>query len=302
MSRDEYEPPLRIPVGAEVLADALDAHPDYRVLRRLRPLELRLARGGRREGLVGLALDVETTGLDHARDSVIELAMQRFLVAEDGRIVETGVMRSWLEQPPEPISRRVTELTGLTDADVAGRVIADGEATGMLLDASFVVAHNSRFDRAFVERRLPLGAGRPWVCSLSDIDWRAEGFEGRTLSALLGGIGIFYDAHRAHVDVSALIRLLAHPLASGSTVVGRLLDNARRPSWIVDVPDAPFSARDVLRTRGYRWDPLRRIWSASVADAALADEVAWAGIMLYGGRREPVCRRVDWTQRYAASD
>lgn len=68
---------------------------------------------------------------------------------------------------------------------------------------------------------------------------------------------------------------------------------------MVEIADAPETAEDVLRARGYVPDIPRRIWSASVCDEDVADEVRWASIMLYCGRREPDVRRITWCERYA---
>jgi len=292
---------IGVPIEPEVIARALDRHDDYRVLRRIRRMDRRPTRIDRSNSLVGVAVDVETTGLDHSRHEVIELAIQRFRLDAQHRIVETGRPRTWLEQPSEPIPPGITRVTGLTDADVAGRAIADGEAGCMILTADFVVSHNAAFDRPFLEKRLPMAAGRPWACTLADVEWRELGYEGRTLSALLSRMGWFYDAHRAEVDVTALLHLLSHPLDEfGGTVAGRMIGNANKPTWIVDAQDAPFSAREVLKERGYRWDAARRVWSAQVADDLARDEADWASLMLYGGRRKPEMRRVTWIERYAA--
>jgi DNA polymerase-3 subunit epsilon len=291
---------VAVPMEPEVLSRVLNRHADFRVQRRIRTMDRRPPSGASLPGTVGIALDVETTGLDHTRHEVIELAMQRFRLDGLGRIIETGRPRSWLEQPTQSIPPEVTRVTGLADPDVAGRSISEGEATAMLLGADFVVAHNAAFDRPFVERRLPLAAGRPWACSLKDVDWADLGFEGRTLSGLLGRMGLFFDAHRASTDVTALLHLLDWPLDEGGTVARRMVDRARAPTWTVDAVDAPFSAKDVLKERGYRWDALRRLWSATVRDDAVADEIAWASLMLYAGRREPIVRRVTWEIRYAA--
>ncbi|MEA1083695.1 3'-5' exonuclease [Sphingomonas sp. CD22] len=293
---------VAVPVQPDVLARVLDRHDDYRVLRRIRTMDRSPPHGGRVEGMIGLALDLETTGLDHREHEIIELAMQRFRLDQHGRIIETGRPRTWFEQPSIPIPAHITEITGLADPDVAGRSIADGEAGAMMLSADFVVAHNARFDRAFAEKRLPMAAGRPWACSLNDVDWTGMGFENRTLSGLLGRMGWFFDAHRAQTDVTALLHLLDHPLDDGGTVAGRMVERARRSDWIVDAVDAPFSAKGVLKERGYRWIAERKLWSAAVADEAIADEIAWASLMLYGGRREPRTRRITWTERYSASD
>ena len=165
--------------------------------------------------------------MDCDTDVITELAAQRFWADRRGRIVATGRPRSWLEDPRRELRSEIVALTGLVDADLSGRAISDGEASAMIADADFVIAHNARFDRPFVEKRLPLVAGRPWVCSLRDVDCRALGFEGRTLGHLLMQTGWFYEAHRASTDVTALLHLLDHPLEGGETVLRRAVAAAR---------------------------------------------------------------------------
>ncbi len=249
--------------------------------------------------LVGCALDVETTGLDFATDQVIELALQRFWFDGHGRILETGRSRSWREDPGTSLSRKVIELTGLTDGILKGRCISDGEAACLIATSDMVVAHNAAFDRPFVERRLPDAAGGRWMCSMRDLDWPALGFEGRSLSHLASQCGWFYDAHRADVDVTALLHLLDHTLASGETVLHRLIHSAARPSWMIEAVDAPFSAKDALKTRGYRWDGARRRWCREIGPDELDDELKWHASAVYHGHGRPIFRQMTWTERYA---
>ena len=162
-----------------------------------------------------------------------------------------------------------------------------------------MVAHPAAVTRPFVERRLPLAAGKPWACSIEDVDWRARGFLGDSLLELMAPMGWFHEERRAEADVTALLHLLDHRLSDGATVAGLMVERAERASWIVEVVDAPQSAEDVLRARGYVRESLRGIWSAAVCDEAVADEVRWASIMLYCGRREPDLRRITWSERYA---
>ncbi len=209
-----------VPLEAEVVARALSTHSDYRVLRRMTPMVRSQSRGVREDVLSGIAVDVETTGLGPDA-AIIELAVQSFCVDAHGRIVSVGPARTWLEDPGFPIGDDIARLTGLSDADLAGRSIIEPEAASMIASSGFVVAHNAGFDRGHVERRLPDAKGRPWVCSLNDLDWRAQGFEGRTLSHLLMQAGWFYSAHRASTDVTAAPRpspvLLPPPAARGAT-------------------------------------------------------------------------------------
>lgn len=293
-------PVIGVPVSADALARALGRHTDYRVLRRLQPMSRIDRTAHRRDLLVGCALDVETTGLDHRRDAVIELALQRFWADELGRIVCTDRRHSWLEDPGVEITAEITRLTGLAAPDLAGRCIIEPEASAFIAHSDFVVSHNAGFDRPFVEARLPYAAGKRWVCSMRDLDWRAHGFEGRTLSHLVGQMGWFYEAHRAQTDVDALLHLLDHPLDDGGTVLRSLVANASKPTWIVEAVGAPFEAKDLLRSRGYRWSAEARLWSREVETAAFDDEIAWATLEVYGGLRKPAFRQVTWQERYSA--
>jgi len=290
---------VQLPVPAATLAKALARHEDYRVVRRIR----RMVRGQvgfhRKDELCVCVLDCETTGTDYQADKIIELAVQRVYVAADGAIAMTGKPRNWLEDPGVPIPAEISRITGLTDADVKGRAISEGEARGIISSADAVLSHNAAFDRPFVEKRLGL-SGLAWICSLNDIDWRECGFEGRSLAQLLWQCGWFYEAHRASVDVNALLHLLDQRLSPGKTVMKELLDRAQRPTWVIEALGAPFSARADLKARGYRWDSVVRFWWKEVPDESLRDELDWASLTIYGGLETPPHRAVTWTERYAA--
>lgn len=287
---------MPVPVGT--LARALARHVDYRVLRRIQPMEVRQPRGRRTDELTVCALDTETTGLDPRRDRIIELAVQSARIDEHGRIVESGRPKSWLEDPGEPLSPEITKVTGLTDVQLAGRSIHDGEAYGAITSADVIVCHNAAFDRPFVEERLGL-KGQAWICSMNDLDWREHGFEGRSQTQLLLQCGWFYDAHRAASDVNALLHLLDHRLNTGGTVMRELLRTAAMPTWRVEMVDAPFSARGLLKERGYRWNGDRKVWWSEVADGAIAGETEFGRDFVYGGKRVPDTKRVTWRERYS---
>jgi len=289
-----------LPVDADAAARSLDLHQDFRVLRRMREIDRPADPRNRDVGLVGIAIDVETTGLDPDKHEVIELAVQRFRIDEAGFIIETGKPRTWLEQPSISIPPEIERITGLKDADVAGRSINDGEATSMIRDADFVVAHNASFDRPFVEARLPFTVGCPWVCSLADVDWRKLGLEDRTLSGLLARMGCFFDAHRAQTDVSALLHLLDHvPVGQNKTIGAMALQRARSSTTIIEALGAPFAARAILRERGYRWDPARKAWHIEVLEIETSQECEWLSLHVYRGRGAASIKKVGWETRYS---
>lgn len=290
---------MNVPASAEMVARALDRQADFRVLRRMRTIDRRDIPGLRTRVMTGVALDVETTGRDPASDRVIELAMQRFGIDAAGRIVETEAPVGWLEQPGVPIPAEITRITGIRDEDVRGRAIVDGEAVSLILGSDFIVAHNAAFDRPFLERRLPEIVEVPWACSLTDVDWGSHGFEARKLKHLAMEMGWFYEAHRATVDVTALLHVLDHELPDGTTVVSRMLERAREPTYVVEAVDAPFDRKGALSARGWRWNAARRVWAVEVGADRFDAEVEWATIHVYSALRSPEWTRVDWRTRHA---
>src|SRR5258708_11570997 len=82
-------------INLAAMAETLAKSSDYRVLRRLTPrTEFTPCEG--QPTKTGILLDVETTGLDTARDEVIELAMVKFTYLPDDRIARiTDVLSSF---------------------------------------------------------------------------------------------------------------------------------------------------------------------------------------------------------------
>ncbi len=268
----------------EALAVRLEASPDFRVLRAVTPPERldALPDGAR----VGVYLDLETTGLDHRADRVIELGLVRFAYDLDNGTV-LGMLDDYsaLEDPGRPLPPEITRLTGIDDAMLAGQRIDDGRVQALLEGASVVIAHNARFDRPFAEARLPAFADVHWACSLRDVAWRDEGFESSGLQALVMASGGFFDGHRAVEDCYAGVYLLARPLPrSGERALAALRRNALRRDVRVWAVGSPFDTKDLLKARGYRWNPDARVWWCDVPEDALDEEQAWLRDQVYAGR------------------
>jgi DNA polymerase-3 subunit epsilon len=272
-------------------------HPDHQVLRRISETTLPVAGDDTDTPTqVGVVVDVETEGLDPARDAIIELAMRRFRFDAAGRIVAVGATRAWREDPGRPLDPAITRLTGLTDADLAGQTIDENAATAILRSADVVIAHNAGFDRPRVEARLPGGAGRPWACTLSEVDWDELGFDGRRLGHLLMQAGWFHDGHRAEADILALLHLLAHHCPDDTTVLGRLIARAEAPTVRVEARGAAFSLKDALKARGYRWHVADAYWWTEVAEPDLMAEQLW---LQRRGCRPPRTVPVTWSNRHS---
>jgi DNA polymerase-3 subunit epsilon len=251
----------------ERMANVLETTGDFRILRRLRSDAVGAVHCG--PTTRAIFLDVETTGLNAATDRIIELAMLPFHYDRDDRVVAVDPPFVGYRDPGMPIPAAVTDLTGITDAMVAGASINPEDVANFVGDAALVVAHNAGFDRPFCERAWPLFEMKPWACTLREIEWAAEGFEGARLCHLAAGFGFFFDGHHAADDCRAGVEILRASLPrSGKTVLAALLDSARMPRWRIRAVGAPYSARATLKARGYRWndglDGAARAWFIDV--------------------------------------
>jgi DNA polymerase-3 subunit epsilon len=195
-------------ISLAAMAETLARSPDYRVLRRLRP-RTEFASSEGQTTKTGILLDVETTGLDTARDEVIELAMVKFTYLSDDTIARITDTFSSFNEPQNPIPTEITDLTGITDEMVLGHRIDPEAVAAFATDAGIVIAHNANFDRKLAERYWPLFEQKAWACSATQVEWRKYGFDGSRLGYLLAGSGLFHQAHRAVDDCRALIEILA---------------------------------------------------------------------------------------------
>ncbi|MEY9417992.1 DNA polymerase-3 subunit epsilon [Bradyrhizobium japonicum] len=285
------------------MADALAHSPDYRILRRLVARPTYMPTAGL-EVRTGILLDTETTGLDHAKDEIIELGMVKFDYTLEGRIVGVRDTFSAFNEPSAPISAEVTALTGITDEMVAGHRFDDAAITAFVDDAVVVIAHNSGFDRRFAERYWPLFEHKAWGCSMSEIDWRKHGFAGAQLGYLLNGAGFFHQAHRAVDDCHALLEVLALELpATGFPALALLLETAPKATMRVWAEQAAFELKDSLKRRGYRWsdgtDGRPKSWYIDVCETALDDEIAFLRTQIYMQDVEPAVQRLTAFTRFS---
>lgn len=285
------------------MAQTLEASGRYRVLRRIEPRfqDLEIPTKAHRRGLY---VDVETTGLDPAQDEIIELAMVPFTYSLDGQILAVGQPFAALREPSKPIPEEITALTGIDDAAVAGKSIDIEEVAHFVAPCALVIAHNAGFDRRFLERFCETFTTKAWACSMTQVDWAAEGFNGLKLAHLAASMGLFYDQHRAVDDCLAGLEILARPLpVSGSVGFTQLLAAARQVTWRIWAENSPFELKDVLKARGYRWNGEvsagPRSWFVDVPEAQKDAEVGFLRAEIYRREVDLNVRRVDAYDRFS---
>lgn len=275
----------------ESLAGKLEQTGDYRVLRRLRPRSRTniVSMTPLREAIV---LDVETTGLDARRDEIIELAMARFAFSDDGHVLQAGPTFQRLRQPSFPIPSKVISLTGITNEIVAGHTIDPGEIANFIAGVELVIAHHAKFDRPFAESLHPGFAATRWACSMTQVEWELAGCEGRKLSYLLASAGLFHESHRGLDDCHATLELLARPLGeTRRTALAYVVDEAARTTWRLRAVGASYARKDLLRSRGYRWnngdDGHARAWFIDLQEDAVDDELEFLRAEVFGSDWQP---------------
>jgi DNA polymerase-3 subunit epsilon len=287
----------------EEMATTLELSGKYKVLRRLQPrpfVEPPVGTPTR----TALFVDVETTGLDPARDEIIELAMTPFTYGLDGQVFSVGESFQRLREPGSPIPPEIIALTGIDDATVAGLKIDPLDVAAFAAPAALVIAHNAAFDRRFLERFSDVFTTKPWACSMTQVDWSSEGFEGAKLAYLASAAGFFYDRHRAMHDCLAAIELLTLTLPnSKATGLTQLLKRARTPTWRIWAENSPFDLKDVLKARGYRWNAegraVPRAWYVDVADGNVEAELAFLKSEIYRRDIDPLVRRIEAHDRFS---
>lgn len=302
------------PAGAEdpeleALAARLSASTNYRVLRRLKPLDSSAARTSTGPVKRALLLDVETTGLSYAKDSIIELGLILFSYdANNGQVVQVLAAESWLQDPGRPIPEQVAKLTGINDDDVRGQQIDEQRVRELSAGVGLIIAHNAAFDRPFVDRRLPFLSDLHWGCSMNDVPWHAMNMPSLKLEFLLyTHANTFLDTHhRALDDCRATLHILATPFADASLPLQHLRTNCAKPRVRIAAVRASFDTKDALRQRGYAWSgdngTPAKTWCKEILQADLETEVSWLRAQIYGAQSiEPVTEQVNLRRRYAAA-
>lgn len=152
-------------------------------------------------------VDFETTGQRPGRDQVVEIAV--VTVDEFGT-----VMDEWSTLVKPAVAMSGGGVHGVFKADVRyAPSFADvaGDLLGRL-DANVPVAHNARFDSAFLDAEFGrLGQTFPcqWLCTL-ELAGRLDFSWSRSLRACCANLGVPHDnGHSALVDAQATARLLS---------------------------------------------------------------------------------------------
>lgn len=154
-----------------------------------------------------VALDLETTGTNPNEDRIIEIGMAK---VEDGVITESY---STFINPEINIPERITQLTGISSQDTAGKPVIS-EVIAEIIDfiAEYpILGHNVIFDYSFI-KKAAVNAGLKFekhaVDTLKLARRMLPEVEKKSLEYLCGHFGINPgNSHRAYDDAVSAMQL-----------------------------------------------------------------------------------------------
>lgn len=247
-------------------------------------------------------VDFETTGFDLTNDGITELGLVRLYYSpSNGEITRIENAASIYNDPGQPISAFITNLTGITDVMVRGKSVVISDIEHWFADDPIVIAHQASFDRGFFDKHFPTLSNLRWACSINDIKWRDLGFESGKLEYLLTKIGFFYEGHRASIDCLALAWLLFNKKTAMAQLVKRLEDK----DVVVRALSSPYKVKDALKDSGYKWSDgsngKEKHWFKTVSESKLIDEKQFLDKLYDGGSSNAVYEELDARGRYKSS-
>ncbi len=162
------------------------------------------------EAATFVVFDLETTGLSAATSSIAEIGAQRVEALTTGGTFAT-LVRTGAALPPA-----VASLTGISPLDLRAAPAWDLALRRFLAFAgdAVLVAHNARFDMAFLDRAVERLTGRRVAAEVVDTVWLARRLLGdRTRRVGLSALSHFFGTsvepcHRALPDAQATAEVL----------------------------------------------------------------------------------------------
>jgi len=154
-----------------------------------------------------VVFDVETTGLDSAKDEIIEIGACKI---KNGKIIDVF---STFVKPNRKIPTEITELTGITD-----EMVADAPTINYVLPDFYkfccgatIVAHNLTFDMGFIHnvaKRFSYNFNHNTMDTLEMARKKIGGLKNYKLGTIVDHLGIVLEnAHRAVNDATATAKV-----------------------------------------------------------------------------------------------
>jgi DNA polymerase-3 subunit epsilon len=191
------------------------------------------------------------------------------------------------QEPSTQLKQEIIDLTGITMDMLAGQTLDIPQIDHLIEKAEIIIAHNSAFDRPFVNKICCKFSEKKWACSMVDVDWKALGYESLKLSHLAADLGFYFEPHQADKDCLAGLAILTQLHTDGQNYFEKLIDKSGKDSVKIRAEYAPFEAKDILKQRGYSWkdgsDGKTKGWEINVIIDNAKIEKQWLSDNVYNG-------------------
>lgn len=225
-----------------------------------------------------LGLDYETTGLDHAKDRVLEIGA----VVWDMRARAAVHFHSdYVLGPDWPLpDAEAQAITGIDPEWVRKFAVSDVDALTKLnkiaSQCSYIVAHNAEFEMNFTMNWLkrngdphPELKKLPWIDTKIHLPYPSK-ISVRDLVSLCSHHGFFNPhPHRAFWDAWAMLKIMDQYAERFDEVVA----NSQSPRFKVWSKGITFNTKDLPKSLGYYWDGATKRWWFPCKESELDDAI-----------------------------
>jgi DNA polymerase-3 subunit epsilon len=211
-----------------------------------------------------LIIDTETTGINPEEDQIIEIGAVLYSVTYKTILMQLSTLLPVIENKAEHINKISADAT--FDDSVKEQMLIPALEM-MICSAGALVAHNADFDKSFLLKlNLMYLKDKPWVCTLSDVEWPMPQCNGARLIDLAIAHEVpVVSAHRALTDC-----LLLASIFDKQSDLYDLLDKAGRPKDIYRA-NISFEEKDKARDAGFNWNRLvKNAWAKKMTPEAAA--------------------------------
>ncbi len=212
-----------------------------------------------------LIIDTETTGLDHEKDSCIEVGSILFNVPNRAVIAQQSFLLPVEDNNAQLINRIPASITRLDQSWREGLSYLQS-----LIDAAeVIVAHNASFDQKWFGKEPLPEVSKPWLCTMEDINWPSE-LQIRARPSVRD-LALAYEvpvwsAHRALTDCIYLAEVFRR-----CDDLETLLIKGLEPRSLMRAK-VSYEQRKLAKDAGFTWNhPVAGAWTRRMSEREIRD-------------------------------
>lgn len=227
-----------------------------------------------------LILDTETTGLEPANGSLIEVGAIYYNVPSRTIMQQVSTLFFCDDNPAYDVNRIPVDALKQTDSDIAKCTFS--AFLIMLSRCDAVVAHNAKFDRSWIESSAnqqisEMSQAKKWICTKEDFEWPVRPGTPLNLVHIAVAMGVpVLSAHRALTDC----HLLAQCFDKINDLPERLAETQLPKERCVAV--VSFEDRQLAKDAGFSWNPEAKCWERKMTQKKYEEISAQCSFKIMG--------------------